>query len=272
MADLQDALRDLSQAATLLVAADFDGTLSPIVESPDLAQVDTGSLAALKALAAMADTHVAIVSGRSLADLACRVGDARGIHLIGSHGSELQGRVAAAPTAAAVASLSKARECIQRIADRTPGSLVEIKPTGCALHYRNVNEGAAATSVNELLAAAAGWPDLYVRHGKKVVEVSAVKANKGEAVQSLRRDMDASRVLYVGDDLTDEDVFATLRPEDLGVKVGTGPTAARHCVHDTSAVCRMLMCILHLRTQSRLGIIDRRRSGNVTGKGQGRSV
>lgn len=235
--------------ATLLVAADFDGTLAPIVDNPDKVQANEESLAALRALAGMADTHVAIASGRSLADLARHVGDVRGMHLIGSHGAESHDGVAAKASPEAMAALSRAREYIRRIAACTPGSLVEDKPTGCAFHYRNVEGSTAAARVEELLSAVRQWPELTVRHGKKVVELSAVRANKGEALQSLGRHLGATCMVYIGDDLTDEDVFRTLGAGDIGIKVGEGPTAARYHLVDTHAVSRMLMSVLRQRTQ-----------------------
>lgn len=248
MIDLERELRERMHCDTLLVAADSDGTLAPIVDNPDKVQADEQSLAALRTLAAMADTHAAIASGRSLADLARHVGDARGIHLIGSHGAESHDGVAATASPAAMAALSKARECIGRIAARAPGSLVEDKPTGCAFHYRNVEGKTAAARVDELLAAVRQWPELTVRHGKKVVELSAVRANKGDALQSLRKRLGATCMLYVGDDITDEDVFRTLGAEDIGIKVREGPTAARFRLADTQAVSDMLMSVLRQRT------------------------
>lgn len=247
MANLRSHLDRLARTPVLLVAADFDGTLAPIVERPDLAQADASSVAALKALAATPRTHVAIISGRSLADLARHIPDAGGIHLIGSHGAEAAMHLPLTSTPAALASLAKSHRYMRRLASQTPGSLVEKKPAGCAFHYRNADEAAAALALVKLAEKAKQWPKLYIRHGKKVFEVSTVQADKGHALASLRRHVRATAVLYVGDDITDEDVFQKLSRHDVSAKVGEGPTSAGYRLADTRAVSRMLKGILRRR-------------------------
>lgn len=86
--DLPTQLDTLARAPILLVATDFDGTIAPIVSDPVTAEADREALVALKSLAATPQTHVAIVSGRSLSDLASRTHELNDAHLVGSHGSE----------------------------------------------------------------------------------------------------------------------------------------------------------------------------------------
>jgi hypothetical protein len=69
-------------------------------------------------------------------------------------------------------------------------------------------------------------PGCHVTRGKEVVEVSVVEAGKGVALDRLREQVAAEGVLYAGDDVTDENAFAVLRPGDIGVKVGDGETLA----------------------------------------------
>jgi len=88
--ELQQRLDDLSRAPVLLVASDFDGTLAPIVSEPSRAEANRESLVALRALAEMPQTHVAIISGRALSDLAAKTLDFERLHLVGSHGSEFE--------------------------------------------------------------------------------------------------------------------------------------------------------------------------------------
>ena len=73
MTDLNRELDALARAPALLVAADFDGTLAPIVPQPWMARADPAAVRALRALAELPRTHVAIISGRSLADLAAQL-------------------------------------------------------------------------------------------------------------------------------------------------------------------------------------------------------
>ena len=62
----------------------------------------------------------------------------------------------------------------------------------------------------------------------------------GSAVTQLRGELGAAAVVYLGDDRTDEDVFATLGPDDAGIKVGEGETAARYRVADPQALAGVL--------------------------------
>jgi trehalose-phosphatase len=242
-------LDELSRTPILLVAADYDGTLAPIVSDPALAEVMRESMVALKALSVMPQTHVAVISGRALADLARHVGEAEDAHLVGSHGSEFEaGFVVPLPEERAEL-LSQITALAERAAARTPGTMVETKPASVAFHYRNAEESAACAAVAELLAAVKQLQGLSLRHGKMVLEISVVKTNKGEALRRLRQRIGASAVIFIGDDVTDEDAFATLTGPDVGVKVGEGVTGARYRVADTVAVPRLLASIAEKRAR-----------------------
>ncbi|MGH3703416.1 MAG: trehalose-phosphatase, partial [Agromyces sp.] len=83
-------------------------------------------------------------------------------------------------------------------------------------------------------------PELTVRGGKGVIEFSVRPSDKGEALNRLRQHAGASAVIYVGDDVTDEDAFAALESEDLGVKVGQGRSLAAHRVRSPEDVADLL--------------------------------
>jgi trehalose 6-phosphate phosphatase len=248
MEELHRHLDEISRSPVLLVATDYDGTLAPIVSKPELAQAHRESIVALKSLASMPQTHVAIISGRALSDLCGRVSEADEAHLVGSHGSEFDaGFATPVPFPGAEILYEIARQADQ-IAARTPGAIVERKPAAIAFHYRNAKEDQAAAAVSELLRAVEKLHGLYVRHGKMVVEFSAFKTDKGRALQTLRQRLGASAVVFLGDDVTDEDAFASLAGPDVGVKVGEGPTAAKYRVGDTLEVARLLANIAERRS------------------------
>ena len=91
-------------------------------------------------------------------------------------------------------------------------------------------------------------PGVHLRPGSKVVELSVLGANKGEALASLRQGASADAAVFIGDDVTDEDAFAVLLgPADLAVKVGPGPTRAPHRVADTGEVAEVLAVLAGLR-------------------------
>lgn len=93
------------------------------------------------------------------------------------------------------------------------------------------------------------WPGVRARRGKMVLELTV-----GQRVG-------ASGVLFLGDDVTDEDAFAALGPADAGVKVGDGvPTLARHRLPDTRAAAAMLMQVLQRRAGHTDSAVARRRT------------
>jgi trehalose-phosphatase len=240
MEDLLNHLDDVSRVPVLLVATDYDGTLAPLVSEPSLAEAHRESVVALKVLAALPQTHVAVISGRALADLSGRLRGIDSAHFVGSHGSEFDHGCAALIPVESIALRDKLYASAQQISATYPGTLVESKPAGLAFHYRNADETSAAAAVSELLTSVEGLSGCYVRHGKKVVELSVVETNKGRALQSLRQRVGATAVLFMGDDITDEDAFATLAGPDAGIKVGDGPTVAKYRVQTALDVARVL--------------------------------
>ncbi|HVT82004.1 MAG TPA: trehalose-phosphatase [Phycisphaerae bacterium] len=240
MSDLKEKLDQLSQSPVLLIAADYDGTLAPIVTDPDRAEAVRESIVALKALTAMPQTRVAVISGRALADLAKRVREADEAHLVGSHGSEFEAGFVTPLPPERIGLLQKIVNVAHEISAAMPGTMVEAKPASVAFHFRNAEDAAGQKAAVEFVAAIGQFPDVQIRHGKKVVEVSVVHTDKGVALQQLRQRLGATGVLFIGDDVTDEDAFRTLSGPDLGVKVGEGDTVAKFRIADTVEVARLL--------------------------------
>lgn len=220
-ADLAAALEDIAAAPSLVLATDYDGVLSPIVDDPDAAVPDDAAVAAFLAAARAPNVTPVVVSGRSRSALVGFLGEPEGVLLIGNHGADLGG----APEPS-----SEAAEIHQRLlaaARPYPGTRVEAKPFGAALHYRNAADRSAARAA--AIRAAESLPGRAIE-GKEVVEVVTGSVTKGTAIADVRAAREGSRVIYLGDDVTDEDVFVTLGPDDVGIKVGPGPTAASHRV------------------------------------------
>ena len=238
--ELSQHLSQIAQVPVLLVASDFDGTIAPIVSDPAQAEANRESLVALRNLAQMPQTHVAIVSGRALADLASRTGEAEDIHLVGSHGSEFEAGFAEPLAPQTRELLDRLTNELRQIAGGDPGFAIEEKPASLAFHYRNADEQAAAAAIETILRGPAKYPGVHVRHGKKVIELSTIATDKGTALRRIRQRVGASAVLFVGDDVTDEDGFAALTGPDVGIKVGAGETAARHRISNTIEVARLL--------------------------------
>ena len=83
-----------------------------------------------------------------------------------------------------------------------------------------------------------------MKPGKDVLELAVTDADKGTALRRLAGELGAAGVLYLGDDVTDEDAFRALGADDVTVKVGDGETAARHRVADLAGVRALLERLL----------------------------
>ncbi len=235
---LAAALTGAAGRRPLLVASDYDGVLAPLVGDPSAAVPTPGVGDALARVAAAGGVTVALVSGRGVADLQRVSGLAGPYRWVGSHGAEYGG-----PLADALAGRRDAlADRLAPLVAAVPGARLEVKPASVAVHVRQVTDPAAAAALLASADAAAD-PSLTKKPGKAVLELAVTDADKGSAVARLREELGAAAVVYLGDDLTDEDVFRRLGPGDVGVKVGEGETAAGHRVADPDgalAVLRLL--------------------------------
>ena len=233
--DLADALRHLAHAARTdgaLVGLDFDGVLAPLQDDPDASRPLPAATAALQRLAQVPGMHVALVSGRALADLAAVSGPPEGTLLVGSHGAErgrwIDGRLIPVELTLDPA----AADLLDDVADglwavvRDSSGRIERKPASVVLHTRTATDDDAARLTAAALALGAR-PGIDVLHGKDVVELSVHPVTKGDALAALRAELGVGALAYAGDDVTDERAFATLGPGDVTIKVGQGPTVAR---------------------------------------------
>jgi trehalose-phosphatase len=239
-AERDQRLDEIARSSVLLVVSDFDGTIAPIAAEPAAAEVDRETAVALRGLSQMPQTHVAIISGRALADLAGRVSGLEDAYLVGSHGSEFEAGFIVPLESPAHELLGRLKAALRPLAAEHAGMILEEKPASLAFHYRLAAEADAANAVNLILGGPAAWPGVHVRHGKKVIELSVVRTDKGAALQRLRQRLGASAVLFLGDDVTDEDAFTTLSGPDVGVKVGLGPSRATCRARDTLEVSQIL--------------------------------
>lgn len=116
-----------------------------------------------------------------------------------------------------------------------------------AVHTRGLDPLVALAASQAAVGAAAAYGQVEVMHGKDVVEFLVAKATKGAALMALVEATGADAVLFLGDDVTDETVFARLRPTDIGIKVGPGDTAAAYRVDDPPAAAAVLALLASLR-------------------------
>jgi len=251
MNDLHARLERIAQAPRLLVASDFDGTLAPLAPRPALARIEDPALAALRALAALPHTRVAVISGRSRVDLAALADWPPSVRLVGSHGIELGADAEPRFSAEQTGLRQRLITTFRAIAMTDPGFVLEEKPAGVALHYRLVGDPQVRAALDTIDAGPARWEGVFRRTGHRVVELFVLEGNKGAALAALRAEFDATSVLFIGDDLTDEDGFALLTDADVGIKVGPGDTRASFRVDSPATVAQLLRNLADRRKTER---------------------
>ncbi len=246
---LEDRLDELARAPQLLVACDYDGTVAPIVSDPMKALPLRETSVALRSLAALPQTSVAVISGRSLRDLPILSRLPAEIHLVGSHGTEFDIDFALELDPVLKERRRALIDGLEQIASAHEGMTLEKKPASVAVHYRNVAEASVERVLRDVDRLASEIGELTVRHGKMVCELLLIATDKGRALTTLRGKVGATAVLFLGDDVTDEDAFATLHGPDVGVKVGPGDTVAAHEVGTPDDVAVLLAALCERRAE-----------------------
>src|SRR5262245_10429660 len=232
---LQPSLATLKQrlaiAPHLLLFADYDGTLTPIVDHPDKASLSPDVRELLRVLSGRANTTVAIVSGRSLGEVRERVGLPELIYS-GDHGIEIEGpgfrhvhpnALARQDLLAALAASLEGR--LQGIA----GAWVEKKTFSLSVHARQVEEAERQHLRDEVTWCLSNYlPSIELTEGKMVFEIRPrLDWNKGSAALWIKQRFGVPNPLtiYIGDDRTDEDAFERLS-DGINVKVGRPTNSA----------------------------------------------
>ncbi|MHB1172506.1 MAG: trehalose-phosphatase [Lacisediminihabitans sp.] len=248
---LVGALRELARTRRLLVALDFDGTLAPEVDDPEQARALPEARAAVLRLLDMPHTRVALVSGRALTSLQQVAGLPDNTLLVGSHGIELRLDTPDVQLSLDTTELQQVGVLggvLSEVADSIDHVWLEPKPAGFALHTRLASDhNSRIAHLVALRETTAELPDLTVRGGKDVLEFSVRSTTKGEAIEHLRGYTAATAVFYAGDDVTDEDAFAALTADDVGLKSGDGATLANFRVKGPAEVARALNLLADFR-------------------------
>ncbi len=166
---------------------------------------------------------------------------------MGSHGAEFDADFLDAIDETAKQRLAELEQTMTSLAQRYPGATVEIKPVSVAFHVRNAAPEQAQQALDEALNTVRD-SDIHVTEGKAVREFAVIDTDKGTALDQLREQLEASAVVFFGDDVTDEKGgFARLAESDIGVKVGPGETKARYRVDSPDDVATALAYLLQAR-------------------------
>ncbi|MGH6691483.1 MAG: trehalose-phosphatase [Gammaproteobacteria bacterium] len=247
---LAAAVERLRAAEHLRLLLDYDGTLVPFADRPDAAEPDAELLALLDKLGCQAGAEVHLVSGRRHDDLGLWFGDLP-IGLHAEHG--LWSRPArSAPWRCMepgdVAWRPRVRDMFRHVAGCTPGSVVEEKTVALAWHYRRADPGTGRARAEEFLRSLRGAladAAVDVLDGDHVVEVRPRHAHKGRIAVAVRNAAPPGATLAAfGDDVTDDDLFRALGPDDITVAVGTRPSAAQLYVESPAQVRALLRALI----------------------------
>jgi len=231
---------------------DYDGTLTPIVDDPEKALLTDSMRETLVALTER--MHVAVISGRDLADVRELVG-LESIYYAGSHGFDISGpeglKTKHEKGADFLPVLDLAERELKEELDPARGAWVERKKFSIAVHYRKVAESEIDSVKKAVEKVAGAHEDLRLSRGKKIFELQPrIDWDKGKALLWLLGELglDRESVLpfYIGDDVTDEDAFRVLKNRGVGIAVMDRyrPTEARYRLRDPGQVEEFLKKII----------------------------
>lgn len=237
----------------IFIFLDFDGTLTPIVETPGKACLSKKVKEILEALLESQNIGVAFISGRSLEDIKNKIAIQNAIYA-GNYGLEIEG-----PKIKYKSLVSENyRPIIQRIKNELekkivsiPGAFVEDKGLTLSLHYRLVNKKQIPeikTIFHETLITHIAGGKIKTKSGKRVLEIMPpVEWDKGKVVLWLlaraQFGLAEKEILpvYFGDDVSDEDAFKALRNKGINVFVGkTKNSSAQYYVNNPNETVEFL--------------------------------
>ncbi|WP_300765796.1 trehalose-phosphatase [uncultured Bifidobacterium sp.] len=263
MSQCNELLAQWDKAERKLVLCDYDGTLTPLVRSPERARPTRGLLGLLRRLGGEPGVDLAIVSGRDRSTMdewfhGLPVG------LIAEHGAWSSDpaddslprkwrRSAQLPDSGGWMPII--RSAMLRAVERVPRSFIETKSDALAWHYRQSDQRLAAKVKVDLLSELrqrCGGLGLMTMENSKVVEVCPVSVSKGNAVSPRIMQGDYGVVIIVGDDTTDETMFAVAPDDAWTIKIGEGQTNARYRLTGPAALRRLLSCLTAESQASRI--------------------
>jgi trehalose 6-phosphate synthase/phosphatase len=235
------------QARRRCLLLDYDGTLVTYTKRPKDAAPKADVLELLARLAAQPANTVAVISGRSRADIEGWLGGVEGLWLAAEHGATIR-----SPATKSWETYradygqdwkERVMPVLEHYCDRTPGSLIEEKEFALVWHYRMADPVFGAWLANELVSTLeqlVAETELRAFHGQKIVEVKPVWATKGEVVARLASYPEPDFCLAAGDDRTDEDLFARLPDNAWTILIGDKGSRARYCLADPKGLHQLL--------------------------------
>jgi trehalose 6-phosphate synthase/phosphatase len=243
-------------ASKRLLFLDYDGTLTPLVPMRHRAFPTPQLLAILRALQSDPRNLVAVISGRDRHTLEQWLGSS-GCLLVAEHGAWLR-EAPGGPWWTIHPELKSdwkptIRPLLEHVVEQTPGSSLEEKEFSMVWHYRMADPEFGLWQARELYSQLQGrlaGTGLQVQNGSKTIEVKWADVHKGKvASHLLERAPQSDFILAIGDDRTDEDIFAIMPPAQWSIKVGTAFSAARFSLATPAEVLQLLLDLARPRLQ-----------------------
>lgn len=252
-----DKLKKLLDKKFIFLFLDYDGTLTPIVDTPQAAIIPKGTKELLRKLSRMPHFRLGIISGRSLKDIKNIVG-LKNIIYAGNHGLEIQGPKTRFRSPVSAKEKSAIRNIVRVLRPQLSsfkGVLIEDKGLTLSIHYRLVDKGSVPDFKKKFIKAIAFYAsagEIKINSGKKVYEIKPpVQWDKGKVVlwflarQKFSLKDKSILSIYVGDDTTDEDAFRALQGKGLTVSVGKhNNSQAGYYLNNAGEVVEFLRFIL----------------------------
>jgi trehalose 6-phosphate synthase/phosphatase len=238
-------MRQYRQSSRRLMVLDYDGTLVPFANAPDLAKPSSMLLRILRALCNDPKNEVLLATGRDRATLDQWFSGLR-LGFAAEHGVWIKDWAGDWRLLKPLEVDWKKRisPILEMYADRVAGAFVEEKEYSLAWHYRAADPEQGTSVARELtdhLLAFTANIDLQVMRGNKVIEIRNPGINKGFAVQQWLAKTRFDFILAIGDDGTDEDTFAILPPRAHSFRLGEAArTHARYTLRGADEVVRLL--------------------------------
>lgn len=230
-------------APDTLFAFDLDGTLAPIVENFAAARVDESMRAILEQMAKLA--NVVVITGRSRKDAFAILGFEPHL-LIGNHGAEWPPHPSDRNWQF-VDTCLQWRDRLHFMLGDVQGVAIEFKGESISLHYRKaVDQEGTLTQIDTAVENLEPAPKRF--GGKYVVNLVPMAAStKGEALVAAMNHLDLQRAIFIGDDVTDEEVFRMKDVDVFGIHVGKdGHTAAPYYLKKQSALLGRLKSMVRI--------------------------
>jgi trehalose 6-phosphate phosphatase len=231
-------------SSNVLLAFDYDGTLAPVVATPSRARMRRRTRRLLIAVARR--YPCVVISGRATDDVQSRVERVPLSRVFGNHGFE--------PWAQGEHFAATVREWVRQLRARLGrrlGVKIEDKTYSVAIHYRQARRKPSARRA--IAAAVRSLRDVRVLGGDEAVNlIVRGAADKGTALQHARRAFACDTAIYVGNDDTDEDAFASAAPDQLlSIRIGrSDSSAARYYLESQPQMDRLLELLVTFRSSA----------------------